>query len=70
MKYPAIDVRGADPDLLLAEVDEFGPSAVETLADGVSVFFATAELRDEAQTAIAMRWPDAETSPRDVDDED
>lgn len=70
MKYPAIDVRGVDSDFLLAVVDEFAPSAVEDLADGVSVYFATAARRDDARAEVARALPEAVVSTREVDDED
>lgn len=70
MKYPALDVRGADQDMVLALVDEFSPTAVEELADGVSVFFTAAERRDAAQAELATALPDATLAPREVDDED
>ena len=70
MKYPALDVRGADPELLLAVVDDFAPSAVEDLSDGVSIFFTTATRRDDARAEVARALPDAVVSAREVDDED
>lgn len=70
MKYPALDVRGADPELVLAAVDDFSPTAVEDLADGVSVFFTSADRRDAAQAALAAALPHAHLAPREVDDED
>jgi ribosomal protein L11 methyltransferase len=70
MRYPALDVHGADPDMVLAVVDDFAPSAVEDLADGVSVFFFTAAGRDDALAVLANALPHATLSPRDVDDED
>ena len=70
MKYPALDVRGVDGGLALAIVDDCGPTAVEDLPDGVSIFFATAAKRDEARGMLLRAWPEAATSARDVDDED
>ncbi len=70
MLYPALDVHGADPDLVLALVDDFAPTAVEEVADGVSIFFSSATKRDEASAAVAVALPDARLSARDVDDED
>jgi len=70
MRYPALDVHGADPDLVLALVDDFAPTAVEDVADGVSIFFSSTALRDEARAAVAQALPDARLSARDVDDED
>jgi ribosomal protein L11 methyltransferase len=68
-KYPAVDVRTDAPDLLLAIVDDFGPTAV---ADGehagfVRLFFPTADARDAAAQTLAARF---DVSPVDVPDED
>ena len=48
--YPAIDVRTDAPDLLLAIVDDFGPTAVEDLERGgsVRIFFPSPTDRDAA----------------------
>ncbi len=70
MTYPALDVRGADSEFVLALVDDYAPSAVEDVDDGVCVYFATAERRDQAQAAVAAAMPDARLTTRDVDDED
>ena len=70
MQYPALDVSGADADLVLAAVDDFGPSAVEELPSGISIFFTTRSSRDAASGAVASAFPDATISARDVDDED
>lgn len=70
MKYPALDVRGVDPDLVLAIVDDFTPSAVEDLTEGVSIFFTTASHRDAASDAVEAQFSAAIVSKRDVDDED
>ena len=70
MKYPALDVRGVDSDLVLAVVDDFEPSAVEDLPDGVSIFFTTSARRDAASDGVSAHFPAAVVSTRDVDDED
>ena len=70
MKYPALDVRGVDQDMVLAFVDEFSPTAVEELADGLSVFFTSAAMRDAARASLAAALPSAALAPREVDDED
>lgn len=70
MRYPALDVRRVDPEIALAVVDEFGPSAVEEIDDGVSIYFASAERRDEARAAVRTALPDAALASREVDDED
>jgi ribosomal protein L11 methyltransferase len=68
--YPAVDVASADPDFLLAVLDEFSPVAVEEHDHVVTVFFADAALRDRALMALARAFPHARGTPRDVDDED
>jgi len=70
MKYPALDVRGADADQVLALVDDFAPTAVEDLSDGLSIFFSSASRRDEARAAVEAAFPRAAAAARDVDDED
>jgi ribosomal protein L11 methyltransferase len=71
MTYPALDVSGADADLVLAIVDDFSPSAVEDLASGgISIFFTAVSKRDAAQAAVATAFPSATLTPRLVDDED
>jgi ribosomal protein L11 methyltransferase len=52
--WPALDVPGVgDPDLLLALLDDFSPTAVQEHASGIRVFFATADARDRAIAAVA-----------------
>ena len=70
MQYPALDVSGADADLVLAVVDDFAPSAVEEVPSGISIFFTTRSNRDAACAAVASAFPHAVTAARDVDDED
>ena len=65
--YAAIDVRTDAPDLLLAIVDDFGPTAVEERDASVRVFFSTPGDRDDAQRALAPRF---EVAAVDVPDED
>src|SRR4051812_817014 len=65
--YPAVDVRTDSPDLLIALVDDFAPTAVEERDATVRIFFATAHDRDEAQRAIASRF---EVTAIDIPDED
>lgn len=67
--YPAIDVRTDAPDLLLAIVDDFGPTAVEDLErDGsVRIFFPSPTDRDAALRALAPRF---DVTAVDVPDED
>ena len=66
-QYPAIDVRTDAPDLLLAIVDDFGPTAVEERGASARIFFSTTGDRDEAQRALAPRF---EVAAVDVSDED
>src|ERR1019366_5907408 len=66
-QYPAIDVRTDSADLLLAIVDDFGPTALEERGATVRVFFATPDDRDAAQQALTSRF---DVSAVDVDDED
>ena len=67
--YPAIDVRTDAPDLLLAIVDDFGPTALEDLQrDGaVRLFFSSPADRDAALSALSPRF---EVTSLDVPDED
>lgn len=70
MTYPALDVSGADADLALAVVDDFAPTAVEDLPDGMSIFFSTVDRRDAAHAALRAAFPAATVRAREVDDED
>src|SRR4051794_13390918 len=66
-QYPAIDVRTDSSDLLLALVDDFGPTAVEERDATVRVFFSTIADRDGAQRAVAERFA---VTAVEVSDED
>jgi ribosomal protein L11 methyltransferase len=66
-QYPAIEVRVDSADLLLAIVDDFGPTAVEERDASVRIFFSTTGNRDQAQHALAPRF---EVTAVDVSDED
>jgi ribosomal protein L11 methyltransferase len=70
LKYPALDVDGLDSDFLLALLDDFSPSAVDTHESVVTVFFPDADRRDRAREAVGRTHPDAKVQARDVDDED
>lgn len=71
MTYPALDVSGADADMVLAVVDDFSPTAVEDLpSDGISIFFTSVAKRDAARAAVAVTFPSATLTSRQVDDED
>ena len=65
--YAALDVRADSSDLLLAIVDDFGPTAVEEREATVRLFFSTSGDRDAAQRALASTF---DVTPIDVDDED
>ena len=66
-RYPALDVSGASPDLILARVLDFGANAAEELGPLVRVFFPDAAARDAAQQALAGDWS---ANAVDVADED
>lgn len=68
--YPALDIRNADPDLALAAVSDAAPLAAESAGDAFIIYFATAQLRDEAEAAVHAMLPDARTVPCDIDDGD
>jgi ribosomal protein L11 methyltransferase len=65
--FPALQVRGADPDRLFVAIDDFSPTAIEERDDWVRVFFSTPAARDQAQSALA---PHFDVAPIDVSDED
>lgn len=66
-QYPAIDVRTDTPDILLAIVDDFGPTALEERGPSVRIFFAATSDRDAAQRALAAEF---DVTAIEVDDED
>jgi ribosomal protein L11 methyltransferase len=66
-QYPAIDVRTDVPDLVLAMVDDYRPTAVEERDASVRIFFSAGADRDRAQHALASQF---EVAAIDVDDED
>ena len=66
--YPAIEVRTNSPDVALAWVDDFGPTAVDEERDGtVRIFFPSTAARDQALRALAPRFV---ASAIEVSDED
>lgn len=65
--WPALDASCDQPDLLLAAVDDFSPTAVEERDDTMRVFFASPAARDAAIAALSRRF---RVSAIDVDDED
>ena len=55
-KYPAIEIgRPADPDLILAAIDDFGPTAVEEHDTALRIFFSTTSDRDRAYASLGAR---------------
>jgi ribosomal protein L11 methyltransferase len=68
--YPALDVAGADSELVLAVVDGLSPTAVEEHDQDLTIFFADASSRDRAHDALKDAFPSARCTPREVDDED
>jgi ribosomal protein L11 methyltransferase len=68
--HPALDISGANGDLVLALVDDYSPTAVEEHDGFLTIFFSDPTRRDQAQEAITRAWPDAQTAARDVLDED
>jgi ribosomal protein L11 methyltransferase len=68
-KYPALDVTGAEPDLLAALLDDFSPTAIDQRGERVTVFFTTDDERRHADAAVRAAFPAASTAMREVDDE-
>ena len=65
--HAALDVRTDASDLLLAIVDDFGPTAVEERDAVARLFFSTSSDRDSAQRALASTF---DVTAVDVSDED
>jgi ribosomal protein L11 methyltransferase len=68
--HPALDISGANGELVLALVDDCSPTAVEEHDGSLTIFFPDPTRRDEAREAIARAWPDVQTAAREVLDED
>jgi ribosomal protein L11 methyltransferase len=66
--WPAFDAPALDFDRLLADVDDYAPTAVEERGPAMRVFFATAAARDAALAALGLRGIAA--SSIDVPDDD
>lgn len=66
-RYPALDILDADIDLLLADLDEHGPTAIEERPGGIRAFFTTAAARDAAARALGGG---RRVEPIEVSDED
>jgi len=62
-----MDVQTGSSDLLLALIDDFGPTAVEERDAALRIFFPTTTARDGALRAVAAT---AEVTAIDVPDED
>jgi ribosomal protein L11 methyltransferase len=65
--YPALEIRGADPDRLSAAIDDLPATAMEDRDNAVRVFFSTTGARDLAQSALS---PDFDAVPIEVSDDD
>jgi ribosomal protein L11 methyltransferase len=66
--WPAIDVEpGAQIDLLLAEVDDFHPTAIEEVENRLRIFFTAPADRDRAAHALQEKF---HASPVNVGDDD
>jgi ribosomal protein L11 methyltransferase len=66
--WPAVDFHQPhDPDLLLAALDDYHPTAIEERGDGVRAFFSETADRDAAGAALASEFA---LTPIDVPDED
>jgi ribosomal protein L11 methyltransferase len=74
--YPALDViwplRPDDErvDVLLAEVDDEGPLAVQEIESGLRVFFPTSAARGRAAVKLIALEPDLTCTPQEIPDED
>ncbi len=69
--YPALRVDGVDDGLVLAVVDDFGPTAAENHgASAFSIFFSSSDARDRARDAVHAAFPQASLSTDEVDDGD
>jgi ribosomal protein L11 methyltransferase len=68
--YPALQIDGADHDLVLAVVDDAGPLGAEDRGTSLTVFFQTPTERNVARAAVAQAMPHATLTDREIDDED
>jgi len=65
--WPAIDVEpGVQVELLLAEVDDFNPTAIEEIGNQLRIFFTASADRDRAAIALRERF---QAAPVDAPDE-
>lgn len=68
--YAGLDVSGYDdPDFVLAEVDDWSPTAVDDSGAALRIFFSTADDRNAAGTHIRAVMPQLVCAPIDVPDE-
>jgi ribosomal protein L11 methyltransferase len=65
--YPALDVWSTASDVILARVDDFGPTAIEERDDSLRIFFSTSAARDDALRDLRAIGP---VEAVDVPDED
>jgi ribosomal protein L11 methyltransferase len=65
--YPAIEIKGGDPDLISGLLDDFSPTAIEERDGCLRAFFASADARGAARVALADRF---QVAAVDVSDED
>jgi ribosomal protein L11 methyltransferase len=70
LTYPALDVRDADGELVLAVADDYSPTAVEERDGSLTIYFSDRRRRDQALEAVVRAFPNAQATPREVDDED
>jgi ribosomal protein L11 methyltransferase len=73
--FPAVRASWPDDldgqlDLLLAEVDDFSPMALEELPSGAVFYFTHANDRDRAAAALMAAHPGWDIASEDVPDED
>jgi ribosomal protein L11 methyltransferase len=66
--WPALDAAGGNSDFLLAELDDYSPTALEDHGAAVRIFFSSHTSRDAAFTHLVGRGLQA--SPVDVPDDD
>ena len=66
--WPALEAIASDSDLLLAELDDFSPTAIEDLDNTTRVFFSSSDTRNKALNHLAAARITA--SAVDVPDED
>jgi ribosomal protein L11 methyltransferase len=65
--YPAIEIRGALSDVLLAVLDDFSPTAIDERAHSVRTFFSSEQDRNAARAALA---PHCDVTAIEVPDDD